>query len=530
MAQDNADPQLDAILVGYENQENLGLRSILACLLAHGYKAELVPFVPGQYEAVAEAFHRGRPCLGGFSLIFQYTLEEFGRLMQVLRAGAVRAHFTAGGHFPSLRPEETLTLLPELDSVVRGEGERTLPELLENLDHADHWERIQGLAFRRGDGVTITAPRPLIEDLDTLPPIHRGEPRQVGPGLRVASLSASRGCVFHCAFCSIRQFYGSAPGPLRRVRSPEAVVEEMRRLFADGGIEFFIFQDDDFATRTREQRQWLDAFLRALRKNRLADKVKWKMSCRVDDLQAETLETMMEHGLIAVYLGVESGSELGLRTLHKGVTVAQNLAAVDLLKRHEMALAIGFMLLDPQTTVNTVRENIDFLQAVGADGYFPVNFCKMLPYAGTPIEAQLRAAGRLCGTPTAPDYRFLDPRLDAYAFLVHRIFTRRNFAPEGLVARLQNADFSWRLTRALGRDTMPADYGTALRKVTAATNTTALETLSTLLEEVQRRDMTELMEEQATLLDLADRQWRHEAQVEIELAKLESMRQPALTQ
>ena len=30
---------------------------------------------------------------------------------------------------------------------------------------------------------------------------------------------------------------------------------------------------------------------------------------------------------------------------------------------------------------------LDFLAEVGGDGYFPINFCKMLPYAGTPIEA-----------------------------------------------------------------------------------------------------------------------------------------------
>ncbi len=85
------------------------------------------------------------------------------------------------------------------------------------------------------------------------------------------------------------------------------------------------------------------------------------------------------------------------------------MAAIALLKKRNAALAIGFMLFDPSSTMDTVRENISFLRTVGEDGYMPVNFCKMLPYSGTPIEEQLRSAGRLKGTLLYPDYDFLDP-------------------------------------------------------------------------------------------------------------------------
>ena len=171
----------------------------------------------------------------------------------------------------------------------------------------------------------------------------------------------------------------------------------------------FSFQDDDFAARSPDQRRWLKAFLKELEESGLAGKVAWKISCRVDDLESEILQMMMDHGLIAVYLGVESGNDVGLQTLNKHVSVAQNLAAIDLLKQNNVAMAIGFMLFDPSSTIDTVRQNINFLRTVGEDGYFPINFCKMLPYAGTPIEARLRNEGRLKGTITQPDYGFGDP-------------------------------------------------------------------------------------------------------------------------
>jgi anaerobic magnesium-protoporphyrin IX monomethyl ester cyclase len=527
MATQNNYP-IDALLVGYENQENIGLRSIIAYLSTQGFKAILVPFLPGRHDEMLAAVQQFQPRLIGFSLIFQYTLDEFGKLMCYLRDNGVQAHFTAGGHFPSLRPEETLQLLPVLDSIVRFEGELTLAALLRSLEQPDQWACIQGLAFRRGHEVMVTSLRPLVADLDSLPPIYRDTPRMSSAGVRIASMLASRGCLFNCSFCSIRQFYGSASGALRRSRSPQAVVDEMYTLFTEDNVRLFMFQDDDFAARTPRQRAWLDAFLLALTRAGLADQVRWKISCRVDDLEPAILEKMMEHGLMAVYLGVESGSEQGLRTMNKHVSVAQNLAAIDLLKKHGVALAIGFMLFDPSSTVSTVRENLDFLRVVGEDGYFPINFCKMLPYAGTPIEAQLRIAGWLKGTLTQPDYDLLDPQLNWYAFLVQRIFANRNFSPQALVARLQQVDFDYHLAQAIGHIGLASNYKMALQQIIARANHLATETLETLLNAVIQHGVETLLHEQDLLLELTEHEWRGEAALEVELEALSKCVQPFL--
>ena len=519
---DRDNHHIDVLLVGYENQENLGLRSITAYLLAQGFSAVLLPFSPDTNDSVLEAVRRLNPRLVGFSLIFQYSLEDFGTLMSFLRANGVQSHFTAGGHFPSLRSQETLELIPELDTVVRFEGESTLVELLQNLDKPEHWEQIQGLAFRQNSQVFQTPPRPLINDLDTLPTVYRDQTRQAGNGVQMASMLASRGCLFNCSFCSIRQFYGGASGSLRRSRSPQAVVDEMVTLFTQRNVRFFTFQDDDFAARTRTQLDWQQNFLQALGSSCLSGHIRWKVSCRVDDLTPETVESMQKHGLMAVYLGVESGNATGLSALNKHVSVEQNHAAIRLLKDRNTALAIGFMLFDPSSTMDTVRENISFLRTVGEDGYMPVNFCKMLPYSGTPIEEQLRSAGRLKGTLLYPDYDFLDPQLDWYAFLVQRIFTRRNFSPDGLLTRLQQADFDYRLADSFGSGGYDDLYGTRLRMLISRSNTLAVETLEILLSEVFSRGAEALVEEQKTLLDIADHVWRSEALLE---AELESMSQ-----
>ncbi len=522
--------RIDALFVGYEDQENLGLRSIIATLEAEGFHAALQPYVPGDPSGVLAAIEAHAPDLVGFSIIFQYTLDEFAELTAALREAGVQAHFTVGGHFASLRPREVLGALLHVDSVVRFEGELTTADLLRKIHQPKAWPSIEGLVFRRGSEVVVNPPHPLISDLDRLPPPVRSHPRSLPRGIRVASLLASRGCLYDCSFCSIRQFYGSAPGPLRRIRAPESVVAEMRDLFERDGVRFFIFQDDDFATKSRQQRQWVDAFVRRLDEAGLTGRVRWKISCRVDDVDEDIIARCHDHGLVAVYLGVESGSPAGLQTLNKHVTVEQNLAAIETLKKIGVAFDMGFMLFDPDSTIDTIQENIDFLRWVTADGTCPANFCKMLPYAGTPIEARLRKEGRLKGTVSQPDYEFLDPRLDWYALYAAKAFRFRNFDRLGLVERLRLVQFDQVLAEAFEAAPWVNEYKNALRELTARANAVALDALEDALRFVAARDVHSLIADWPLLGYLADRKWRAETEIQHELDRVLAIYSPELLQ
>ena len=145
------------------------------------------------------------------------------------RAGII-SHFTIGGHYPSLCHDETLRLFPELDSVVRYEGELTLVDLVGRLAVGDDWRDTPGIAYLRDGTVVESAPRALVQDLDSLPfPYRPYEPERI-LGFPVLPLLASRGCARRCSFCSIHTFYRTAPGKVVRVRRPEKVMQEMLEL------------------------------------------------------------------------------------------------------------------------------------------------------------------------------------------------------------------------------------------------------------------------------------------------------------
>lgn len=496
----------DVVLVGYEDEENLGLRYLAAYLAQAGVKVELAPYRAGVRRELLAYLRARRPRLVGFSLIFQGMLPDFAELVAYLRAHGVTAHFTMGGHFPSLAWARTLALVPGLDTVVRHEGELTLLELVRALDRPACWREIPGLAFRRGDEPVATRPRPLVPELDALPfPLRRRE-TLAARGVGIASLVASRGCHYDCSFCSVQTFYGEPPGPRRRTRSPGNVADELQALHDGKGVRVFIFKDDDLATRGPRARAWIEAFARELEARGLGRRIAWRISCRVDDLDAELLRRLRGVGLTWVYLGIESGSEQGLRTCNKRFTVDDVRRGVALLRRLRLAFDYGFMLLDPDSTFASVRESVDFLEELGDRGDASVHFTKMFPYVGTAIAARLAAEGRLAGTDAAPDYALRDPRLDLFQGFLSEAFHERNFGAAGLVSASRMAAFDLELATRFG----PAGAGTrayraAMRALTAEGNAIAISAARRALDVLEARSVDGCVAAWPGLLALARR-------------------------
>jgi anaerobic magnesium-protoporphyrin IX monomethyl ester cyclase len=484
----------DILLIGCEEEENLGLRSIAAFLARHQIRVAIEPLHWSLKERILRRILQGTPRIIGISLIFQEMLFEFADLITYLRQNGVSAHITMGGHFPTLEPHGTLKTIPELDTIVRHEGEYTLLELFHHVDQPDYWEHIKGIVYRDNGTVRINPPRPLIQDLDSLPyPLRSDRPR-THRGLGMCSALTSRGCYSDCSFCSIQQFYREAPGPRRRSRSPCHVAGEMEHLFFNHGIRIFIFKDDDLCTRGRKQRQWIEDFALELKKRGIADQILWRISCRVDEVDTEIVEILKDVGLACLYLGIESGSNRGLKTFNKHYTVNDIHRALDILSKVGMSYEFGFMLFDPDTTMTSMMENISFLKEIGKDGKVVAHFTKMFPYAGTPIARRLKKEGRLKGDIASPDYAYADPRLDLLQSFFSQVFHFRNFHVNGLVNLLQLAKFDTAVLAKFSDRQDTPQYKQAVQDLTRQCNESALETMSLAVRFMKERDYGEILQ------------------------------------
>jgi anaerobic magnesium-protoporphyrin IX monomethyl ester cyclase len=460
------------VLVGFRRAGNLGLGYLASTLRARGYRVEILEF-EDSFETILAAIRRHDPIIVGFSLIFQFYVDRYASMIRALRSDGVTAHFTMGGHFPTLSFSHTLDLIPELDSVVRFEGELTLLELADAIGLGRDWRGIHGIAYRQGADTVTTDLRPLLPNLDELPYPDRSVEPEMMLGRRVAQMLASRGCIRTCSFCSIHMFYRSAPGKVVRTRKPAEVAREMRRLYDEQGATIFSFQDDDFPVFGRVWQRWTREFVAELHRNDLPGRIIWKINARADSVDPVLFAEMRDAGMYMVYMGLESGSDEGLVTLNKSITVEQNLKAVEALKQLGLVFDFGFMLLDPSSSFESILENVAFLRQIVGDGYMAAEFCRMIPYDGTPIKQQLAEQGRLRGDVCNPDYDFLDPRLTDFYVVVNELLNVTGWI-HGLRALSPQLKYAWSEVAVIERlyPTVRdlATYRAKLQDITRASN------------------------------------------------------------
>src|SRR5215469_3547182 len=165
---DESSRKPSVILVGFQNQGNLGLGYLAATLRRAGYPVSVFDIETNPQELLEAALQK-QPVVIGFSLIFQFYIYQYRQLINFLRNHGIRSHFTMGGHFPSLSYKHTFELVPNLDSVALFEGELTLLDLVEHLSSGRDWHNVPGLAYRDGESVVTTPLRSLMPDLDALP-------------------------------------------------------------------------------------------------------------------------------------------------------------------------------------------------------------------------------------------------------------------------------------------------------------------------------------------------------------------------
>jgi len=308
------------------------------------------------------------------------------KLITLAKQAQPQAFTMLGGSHGTFWDTNALDEYPSLDIVARREGEMTFIEVLNKLQTKTNLKNVLGITFRNQEGKIVRNPdRPFIENLDDLPfPAHHLLPlnalRRMGKVL--FPLITSRGCVYWCDFCSTVRMFGRG----YRMRSPKNVVDEMEMIHNKYGVNQLTFYDDAF-TVNRERVTKICEELRA----RKLDLV-WDCGTRVDMVDRELLKTMRDAGCIAVWLGVESGSELILGAMNKGIKLDQTRLAYK--TAHEVGLmtianvVLGF----PGETEQTAKETINFVKELNPDD---VGFYVATPYPGTPLYDQVKKNGWL---------------------------------------------------------------------------------------------------------------------------------------
>lgn len=413
-----------AIRLWEQHSENLGLGYLTAVLRQLGYQVTILDaslFRLG-VSATLKRIRDQQPDVIGFRLL-EVNVPHVIDLVARLRRGGYSGHITAGGPVATMMESEILKLVPGLDSLMVGEGEETLPELLAALNSSgsprpsgDPFTRILGLCYREGDVIRANEPRPLIEDLDALPFPARDTLPPILRWGRLPMVISSRGCDGHCVFCCPAAMYAKSPGPKWRPRSAGNVVDEIEDLQRRYNVSHLDFLDDNFFGRGEVgiRRAW--DFLEELRRRGL--RLKFSVECRVDNVDDDLFKALRDAGCVEVRLGIESGVQRILDRYGKGTTVEKNREVLLKLKEWGLPVKIGFIPFDPTISFEELMQNAEFLRSVGNPEAF--NYNKIGVAVGTPLERLFEKEGRLIKPkPWSREYTFDDPTVAFLWKVVH---------------------------------------------------------------------------------------------------------------
>jgi len=431
-----------AVLLGPVQQENLALQYLAAAARRAGHEAHVVAYSyrSDLDEALRETLAL-RPDLVGLGIAFQNNIEDYIAFMHALRARGYTGHLTCGGHVPTFCYRELLRDIPGLDTVVRHDGEETLCAVLDALGRSEPPRNIPGLVWRNGDDVGLGPVRTATGNLDDLAwPGRSRQPYTVG-GLSVEFVITARGCVGECNYCSIAA-YTTEQQKRYRLRSPEAVAEEIAALHHERGSRVVFVQDDLFVLPSEKKTvERVQRISETLSKRGVRELVFW-VKGRPETITDAVCRALVEMGVIHLFTGVENASAERLGYLGRTHEPAHNLTALELCRAHGIVASFNFMLFDPDCALADIEETLAL-----ADQHLdlPWNVCRTEVYSGTALRDRLEAEGRLEGDYRSYGYCMRDPRAEVLFRILRVSLHEHALAIESLLNRLISLSFARQL-------------------------------------------------------------------------------------
>ncbi|MEM3629702.1 MAG: radical SAM protein, partial [Candidatus Bathyarchaeia archaeon] len=322
------------------------------------------------------------------------TLETAKRVNPNILTVAGGQHFTATA-------QESLEVYPEIDVIVRGEGEETLTEVVRCVTNCvkdvneikKAFAEVRGISFSYNGKIFHNPPRPLIENLEDLPypgyHLVRDSMKKyhfaamAGRNTPHALVEGSRGCFHSCTFCSQWSHWQG----VLRTKSPKRIADEMEFCYREFGSRFIWLTDDNFVFGRRAE-ELADEIIR----RGISDEIMWFTQARCDDLvkNEALLPKLRKSGLRWVLLGAESPRQSTLETFKKGIKPQDITGAVRALKRNDIFAHTMFIIGEREDTAESIAQLREFTNDLDPDMAI---FGILTPFPGTELFEEAKRNG-----------------------------------------------------------------------------------------------------------------------------------------
>jgi radical SAM superfamily enzyme YgiQ (UPF0313 family) len=280
-----------------------------------------------------------------------FCIDRYKKVIDLLKV-QTGAPIILGGSGFSVMPEAILSYYG-MDLGIWGEGELSLPLLVERIASGQDCGDVPGLVYRSGEGFIANKPGYL--DLNSLSAPKRDtidNHRYFIEG-GMAGIESKRGCPQRCIYCADPL----SKGKKLRLRSPQSVADEMETL-SEMGIDHFHFCDSEFNI----PEEHAGGICLELIARGLGDKVRWYTYASPVPFSKELAVLCLKAGCAGIDFGVDSGCDAMLRRLGREFTVADISRSADVCHRQGMVFMYDLLLGGPGETRESLKETIETMK------------------------------------------------------------------------------------------------------------------------------------------------------------------------
>ena len=336
------------------------------------------------WDRLQKYIEETEPDIVASSSLATCNTHEVARTLQTVKKVNSEIYTVTGGSHFSFLSEECLKKYPEIDAIVRGEGEITFTELVRRKISNEPLEGLHGLTYRNGDSIYLNPDRPLIENLDSLPfpgyhlvkdTVNKYHFAALGADAVYALIEGGRGCPHKCTFCTQwRHWCGEW-----RTKSASRIADEMEYIYNEFGSRLIWLTDDNFGPGDRAQ-NLADELL----KRDIGDDLMWFIQMRCDDVIKikDALPSLRRSGLQWVMMGVESPLPEQLERYRKGIVSNDAVESVKLLEKNDVFTHAMFIIGDRKDTHESIENTRRFVDYLDPDF---VIFTVLTPFPGTDV-------------------------------------------------------------------------------------------------------------------------------------------------
>ncbi|MDI6792744.1 MAG: radical SAM protein [bacterium] len=393
-------PKNEFIVVGCGTMPPVGLLCLAAILEREGYAVKVVDLDCENID-IKGLIEEQQPkivCITGTTPT-RFQSFELAHICKTVDSSIVTGY---GGPHATFTAEEILADVPDMDVIVRNEGDQTVVDLAKAvIDRRMRLDDVLGISYRKGSNIQHNHNRPRIQDLDLLPFPARHLVKMSNYDLKMDFLDVpgtyimtSRGCPMKCSFCSAKMIWGSQ----YTKRSAKNVADEIEMLFNKYNVAGIKIFDSTLTIDRGHVESLCDEFMRR------GFDFPWECEIRVNTMDRSLLEKMKKAGCYYVDFGVESASPKVLKLMRKGITLEQVENVLNWTSELGIYTKVFFTYghigetwEDVQMTKRFIKEHQEKISLVGGGVGIQI-------YPGTLVEQYAREKGYL-----PPDFSWTKP-------------------------------------------------------------------------------------------------------------------------